>query len=799
QRFVVKFALWPLLKKQLVIREIALVNPQVRIVREADGKTYNFSDLMAPSAAVPAPAAKAAPPPAGATQAGGLPLSLVISRARLTNGSLEYLMKKPGRNAPQTITLAPISLDVAAGFDAAAQALTVKRMHLAVGDSKLSLSGKVLQATSGHPQLDLTLQIERFKVDPWIVLAELPPALKARGWVQAKVTAKGTLEAPEVSATLDATQLAFAYAPQVSKAAGVPCRLTIETGAKGKNTLTVRRLDLVLAGVRLEGQGTITSLTSAEPRVDLTLSTNEFSLQELLAMLPGVSLPKEVKLGGGLKLQVHAKGTANNLNASGTLDLTPLDLQYADLFHKPAASLCRLDYDVTYGVTGHGSSPGTHPPQQTVSLQPVVFHLGEAEFTVNGTVQDLAGKQTLALQVTTNRFPLAGVASLSGMVKPYQPEGRAALSVVMSGTATAPRYKGQLELENVGAQYERSKLAGVRAKVQFTDDSVAMPSLTGTLDGEPIQLAFSAAHFQRPDVKLDGTIAQLDLGKVLPPGKAASSPATPPGPTAPAQPPASAFPTLSSSGKLTLRKVIHPNFDGETITLAWRLTDITPQLNKLSGTVTLNAGAGKLTNLTSLVNSSTLAKVVLLPITFLQKLESLGLMKFGLPSFMDITYQSITGDYVATNGVVTVKTFRIDSSQLAVATQGTIDLAKNQVDLKVISKLPTGTVLSALTQFVTDSEGRPTLPLIVKGSLSSPSVRPDVKTVTTGVVQGVGRELLKRVGLGGTSEAPTSREGRSSPSGSQTQAQPSQPQPAQQPQNPVEELGRELLKGIFKK
>lgn len=794
RHFVVKFALWPLLRKQLIIREIAFVNPQVRVVREADEKTYNFSDLLASSTT--APTTTVAPPPPATATGGGIPLSLVISRARLVNGSVEYLMKKGGGRPPQTMTLSPINLDVSAGLDAIAHALTVKRMVLTVGDSKVAISGKILQVTSSHPELDLVLAIERFKVDPWIALAGVSPALKAQGWVQAKLTAKGPVDAPAVSGTFDATQLAFAYAPQVLKAAGVPCRLTMETTAKGTETLSLRRLEAVVGGLRLEGRGTIATLTSSQPRIDLTFNTNEFTLQDILGMLPGVALPKEVQLSGAVKLQVHVKGTPVALNASGSLDVTPLDLRYADLFHKPAASLCRLDYDVAYEV-----SPRTRPPQQAVTLQPLVFHLGEAEITVKGTVQDLAGKQTLALQAATNRFPLAGIASLSGMAKPYQPEGRAALAMTVSGTAAIPRYRGRLEVEDVGAQYERSKLAGIRSAIEFTDDSVSMPSLTGTLDGEPLQLAFSAAHFKRPDVKLDGAITKLDLGKILPPPTAKTVPSTAvpaTGTTAPTPPPASAFPTVSSSGKLTLRQVVHPNFEGRAITLAWRLTDITPELNKLSGVVTLNTGTGKLTNVTSLVSASTLAKVVLLPITLLQKLESLGLMKFGLPSVMDITYQSIAGDYVATNGMVTVKTFRIDSSQLAIATQGTIDLAKNQVDLRIVSKLPAGTVLSAVSQFSSDNDGRPTLPLIVKGSLTSPSVRPDVKSVTTGVVQGVGRELLKRIGVVGPSEGTPSQAGVGSSTGSQTQTQPSQVPPAQQP-NPVEELGRELLKGIFKK
>lgn len=796
--FALKFAWLPLLKKQLVIREIRLDRPQVRIVQEADGRTYNFSDLVTPSptASVPAPAPLAKTEGQGGR---GLPLSLVISRARLTNGSIAYVKKQVGGKAPQVVKLEPINLDVAGGFNTITQTLTLKRLHLAVGESKLSLSGTVIDAMSERPQLDLGLTIERFVVDPWLAFASLPPAIKVQGWVQAKLNVKGTLEAPEVSGSVDATQLAFASLPQVNKAAGVPCRLTLETAAKKKKELALRRLEVVLGGFRLEGQGTVSDLTSPLPRVDIKLSTNEFAPRELLGLLPGVALPKELTLGGGIKLRLQATGTPENLTASGSLDFTPLDVRYADLFHKPAASVCRIVSDVTYRTV-----PRAKPPVQEVTLQPVTVRLGDAEFTLRGQVHLLPTTQRLDVKLTSNRWPIQGLAGLSRMAKPYQPEGHAVLNLTVSGTSAAPKFQGQLELEDVGAQYGLSKLSGVRTQLDFTDDSVTMSSLTGKLDGEPIQLAFSVVHFKRPEVKVDGTIAKLDVGKLLPQsttGKPGASAATPPAEqTTVAQSPASQAPTISSSGRLTLRKVLHPNFEGETIALAWRLSDITPPLNKLSGTVTLNTGRGTLSNLTSLAGSSPMAKVVLLPITLMQKLESLGLMKFGLPSFMDITYRTIKGEYVATNGVVTVKTFRIESAQLDVATKGTIDLANNQVDLQIVSKLPPGSVAGSVGQFTTDSDGRPTLPLLVKGSLTSPSVRPDVKAVTTGVVQGVGRELLKRIGVGGTSqgqETAAPAEGAGSQATGQPQGQSSQP-PAQQPSS-VEELGRELLKGIFKK
>lgn len=49
EQFSIKVALLPLLRKEIVVNQIILKRPVVRIVRAKDGKTFNFSDLMQPT------------------------------------------------------------------------------------------------------------------------------------------------------------------------------------------------------------------------------------------------------------------------------------------------------------------------------------------------------------------------------------------------------------------------------------------------------------------------------------------------------------------------------------------------------------------------------------------------------------------------------------------------------------------------------------------------------------------------------------------------------------------------------
>ncbi len=77
-----RYAFWPLFTRQLLIKEVRLVKPEVLV--EKRGAAFNFSDLLG----VPAPAKQSA-----ATQSspGKLPFSLLVSSFSLTGGKLIYL------------------------------------------------------------------------------------------------------------------------------------------------------------------------------------------------------------------------------------------------------------------------------------------------------------------------------------------------------------------------------------------------------------------------------------------------------------------------------------------------------------------------------------------------------------------------------------------------------------------------------------------------------------------------------------------------------------------------------------
>jgi uncharacterized protein involved in outer membrane biogenesis len=86
-----RYAFWPLFSRQLLIKEIRLVKPEVLVEKSASGE-FNFSDLLQSSKAANKPAAPAA-------EAGKLPFDLLVSSFSLAGGKVTYVDKASGTSS----------------------------------------------------------------------------------------------------------------------------------------------------------------------------------------------------------------------------------------------------------------------------------------------------------------------------------------------------------------------------------------------------------------------------------------------------------------------------------------------------------------------------------------------------------------------------------------------------------------------------------------------------------------------------------------------------------------------------
>ncbi|MBI5201262.1 MAG: AsmA family protein [Elusimicrobia bacterium] len=381
--------------------------------------------------------------------------------------------------------------------------------------------------------------------------------------------------------------------------------------------------------------------------------------------------------------------------------------------------------------------------RDTVTLSPAIITLGPAKIDARGSVT-LGGKSPgLDLKLKTTGVPIITLAPLVPILQTYLVLGKADLDLKVSGRADAPVLAGEGRIDDLAATINGFALRGGALKLTF-DPKRLKAGLTGKLAGADLALDVDAKDYNTaPDVKVEGSLASLDLGPWAKAAEAQAeeSPKPKSGKGADGKPGASgeAAKPLTTSGKLTVGPIKHPNFSTEGQTaLAWDLRGITPGLANLHGKTTLRVGKGKFDDLDKLATKSETAKVVLLPFLMLQKVASL--VKVPLfPAFDKVSFDEITGDYLFVKGVMTVKESHMDSSAGHVTTTGTANLGAKTLDLRMAAKIAR-VVAGPVAFFVRGSFADPKVTLDVAAVLKQPGLD---KVIDKGLEEG--KKLLQGI------------------------------------------------------
>ena len=149
--FVLDYQLWPLLRKQLVIRRVELVSPTILLRREKDG-TYNFSDLTGKTVGT----TKAVSPPEP-EKGKGLPLSISADGIDIRNAKVEFTDSE--KTIPDIAANADVALKLSLGSDMkemkASGSLNLKSMQVTVNGIQTNTSGKI-EANNEGATINLT-------------------------------------------------------------------------------------------------------------------------------------------------------------------------------------------------------------------------------------------------------------------------------------------------------------------------------------------------------------------------------------------------------------------------------------------------------------------------------------------------------------------------------------------------------------------------------------------------------------------------------------------------------------------
>lgn len=703
-RFAVHIA-WPaLLAKKVLISNLELIKPRVTLIRNADGTTYNFSDLASPSDA------PAAAPSDSSSQPKKSGLDILVAKASLTDGNLSFLdrstaaasididrlnlaVRNIGLSAPLDvqgscrIQTKGRHVDVELEADAAMSGDTVVRQaRVSSGASEANITGKLSNLFGDTPaSLDLTLDIPAVEADLLVALEALPANYKALPPLKARLQVQGSPE-----------------------------------------NLSIQNLKVSLDRLLIEGDGRFEQPAAGPRTFGLRLSTNEFDPKALLAYIPSVSLPKDLSLAGTLSANLAYTGTADKGELTLKLNGQNIDVRYGDSFQKAAGIPAALEMKGSYRAPN--------------SVEAKTFGLKLGGLSLNGSGTYAANATQINLSGAS--VPLADLERLLPGLRPYDLSGTGAIRLRYAERGKKPAtYDLSAALQNASATVEQARVTKLTASLSASPDEIRVPHFAGLLDGANFQGLLTLTGLEtKPSLKVEFKADAVDLAKLIPKEETPSEKKAGKNQTAPPPvvgPPGLLGKALNTTGRISVDKLSHDYFTAQKANLTWSLSGVTPELDRVAGSATLRAGAGGLTK--NVQNGrSPVGKILLTPITLLQKIGKVAGGAARVPSFENIRFHEVLGDYKAQNGMLAVERFDLNGTDAQVQMTGTAGLAGTQpLNLKLV---------------IRGKSDSTAIHLKVGGSLPDPKVGLDVaaqgkqalESITTEPVKDILEGIFKR-------------------------------------------------------
>ncbi len=377
-RVHLRFQWLPLLSKRVVVDEVSLERPRIRVIRQPDG-TFNVSDLLSPPEAVPAAA-----PEQDATAAGKASLDLLVSAARIRDGSLTLVDRQVGA----TIDLQAVELD-AAGISREGEIPV--RLAARLQGAQLSAEGVVRpRQKSGRLAVDLQgLDVPAF--EPYFrgkvpgKLSRLLLDLKGEFDLQGRTVAgRGTLAARE----LDLFLLTLPTAPLKGGNGEAAFDFFFDPE---RDRLTLKALELIFNGLTAKVDGELGGFKD-RPQGDLRITIPSLDLARLKTALPSGLLDRvaPLDLAGSVSAELKLNG--------------PLE-RPAKMLQRGTATLSQVQ--ATFGDVRPRIDGSLHLDGGRLQADALDVRLGDDSARLKVRVQDLFSRPLeVAADLTAPRFPI---------------------------------------------------------------------------------------------------------------------------------------------------------------------------------------------------------------------------------------------------------------------------------------------------------------------------------------------------------------------------------------------------------
>ncbi|MCM2263637.1 MAG: AsmA family protein [Desulfuromonadales bacterium] len=311
-RVVLRFQLLPLLAKRVIVDEVILERPQIRLIRRVDG-TLSINDLLAPKPGSTPAAASGAPPvtapgstPAAESaspQGKPTPFTVLVTVAQIRDGRLSFV----DQQVNATTELTELKLD-ASGISS--DGTVPVKLAARLQGAPLQVEG-VVRPLQKNGKVRIDLQgMDALAFEPYFrgkvpgKLSRLLLDLKGEFDLQGRiVTARGSLEGRELNLFL----LALPTAPLQNARVKTDFDVSFDLD---RDRLDIASLAVDFNGLAARLAGGISEVATT-PEVDLKLTVPELDLAMLKSALPPALLGKagEIDLAGTLRASASLSGS----------------------------------------------------------------------------------------------------------------------------------------------------------------------------------------------------------------------------------------------------------------------------------------------------------------------------------------------------------------------------------------------------------------------------------------------------------------------------------------------------------
>ena len=310
----VSIHLWPALFGRYEVKRVALIQPEVTIVRTKDGFNYDSLGKQAqaekpPPAGAPTPKLPPAAQPPSAEQPRAEKAAFLVSLIDIEKGQFRYL----DRSTTPPSDLQVRDLDFSASDVSYDRPIHLKLATALFGADKQNVKAEGSLGPLGSPPnvqkapIDLSIAVGPVVIDNLkklpAVAKSLPPELSSPDPVSFDAKLSGTLaERLKIDTSFDASGAALRYGSTFQKPKGVTMKGSLKADRAG-NALDVQSLSFQLAELDLTGKGTVD--TAPGGALDFQIDSKKTPLAGWDKLLPAFA---GHQVSGNAEIHVRAKG-----------------------------------------------------------------------------------------------------------------------------------------------------------------------------------------------------------------------------------------------------------------------------------------------------------------------------------------------------------------------------------------------------------------------------------------------------------------------------------------------------------